>query len=97
MKKLNYFHAKNRAEWRSWLEKNYDKLNEVWLIFDKKHTGDPCIAYDDAVEEAISFGWIDSIIQNINRWYRKRDQSLFSAFVGFLRSMRARRNDLDLE
>jgi uncharacterized protein YdeI (YjbR/CyaY-like superfamily) len=56
----------DRGKWRSWLEENYDSQDEIWLIYYKKHSGRPRIPYDDAVEEAICFGWIDSIIQKID-------------------------------
>ncbi len=56
----------NRNEWRDWLENNYDSENEIWLIYYKKHTGKPSIPYDDAVEEALCFGWIDSIVKRID-------------------------------
>ncbi|MBU6998204.1 MAG: YdeI/OmpD-associated family protein [Theionarchaea archaeon] len=55
-----------RSEWRSWLEANHTTQNEIWLVFYKKHTGNPTISYNDAVEEAICFGWIDSIIKRID-------------------------------
>ena len=51
----------NRDEWRAWLTKHHQSETEVWLIYYKKHTGRPRIAYDEAVEEALCFGWIDSI------------------------------------
>jgi uncharacterized protein YdeI (YjbR/CyaY-like superfamily) len=50
-----------REEWRAWLTENYQSETEVWLIYYKKHTGRPRISYDHAVEEALCFGWIDSI------------------------------------
>ncbi|UCC32844.1 MAG: hypothetical protein JSW53_03315, partial [Candidatus Bathyarchaeota archaeon] len=56
----------NRDEWRSWLEKNHEAEKEVWLIFYKKHVGKPSVPYEDAVEEALCFGWIDSIIKKID-------------------------------
>jgi len=56
----------NRAEWRRWLEKNYDKAKEIWLIYYKKHTNKPSISYDDAVEEGLCFGWIDSIVKRLD-------------------------------
>lgn len=52
--------------WREWLEKNYNTEHEAWLIYYKKHTRKPIISYDEAVEEAICFGWIDSIIKRID-------------------------------
>jgi len=56
----------DRDAWRAWLEKNYDTEKEIWLIYYKKHTGKPRIPYDDAVEEALCFGWIDSTIKRID-------------------------------
>ena len=55
-----------RKEWRSWLAKNYDKKKEIWLIFYKKSSGKPRIPYNDAVEEALCYGWIDSIVKGID-------------------------------
>jgi uncharacterized protein YdeI (YjbR/CyaY-like superfamily) len=55
-----------RKEWRAWLAKNHAKENEVWLIYHKKRSGNSGIAYVESVEEALCFGWIDSIIQKID-------------------------------
>jgi len=66
MKMDKTLHTTGRAEWRGWLEKNHDSETEIWLVFYKKHTGQPCIAYDDAVEEALCFGWIDGVLQRID-------------------------------
>ena len=63
---MNRLYVTNREEWRLWLEKNHGKEKEVWLVFYKKHTGKPIIPYDDSVEEALCFGWIDSIIKRID-------------------------------
>jgi uncharacterized protein YdeI (YjbR/CyaY-like superfamily) len=59
-------HVVNRDEWRAWLAKHHESETEVWLLFYKKHTGQPRISYDDAVEEALCFGWIDSIVKRVN-------------------------------
>ena len=56
----------DRNEWRAWLAENYDTEKEIWLIFPKKSTGKPRIAYNDAVEEALCFGWIDSRVKRID-------------------------------
>jgi uncharacterized protein YdeI (YjbR/CyaY-like superfamily) len=56
----------NREDWRTWLEKHHATEKEVWLIYYKKHTGKPTIPYDDAVEEALCYGWIDSIVKRID-------------------------------
>lgn len=53
--------AKNRKEWRKWLEQNHDKASSVWLIIYHKNVDTASVYYDEAVEEAICFGWIDSI------------------------------------
>lgn len=55
-----------REEWRAWLEKHGQSESEVWLIYHKKHTGQSRISYDDAVEEALCFGWVDSIVKRID-------------------------------
>ncbi len=56
----------NRADWRQWLEENYKTAVEIWLVYPRKHTGEPRIPYNDAVEEALCFGWIDSITKTID-------------------------------
>ena len=55
-----------RKEWRAWLRKNYRRADEVWLVYHKKHTGNPRVEYNDAVEEALCFGWIDSTARTID-------------------------------
>lgn len=55
-----------RKKWRSWLAKNYNTASEIWLIYYKKETGKPRISYDDAVLEALAFGWIDSTVKKID-------------------------------
>jgi uncharacterized protein YdeI (YjbR/CyaY-like superfamily) len=59
-------HMTSRGNWRSWLKKNYHIKKEAWLIFYKKHTSKPNVTYDEAVEEALCFGWIDSTIKRID-------------------------------
>ncbi len=66
MKSQQTLYVTNREDWRAWLEKNYASANEIWLVYYKKHTGKPRIPYDDAVEEALCFGWIDSIIKRVD-------------------------------
>ncbi len=55
-----------REEWRSWLEKNFDKANDIWLVYANKKSGKPRIPYDEAVEEALCFGWIDSTLKKLD-------------------------------
>lgn len=56
----NSIHPQTRAEWRAWLEEHHTQTEGVWLISYKKATGKPRFEYDDAVEEALCFGWVDS-------------------------------------
>ena len=55
-----------RKSWHAWLKKNHDKEQELWLIFYKKHTGKPTVSYNDSMEDALCFGWIDGIVQRID-------------------------------
>ena len=59
-------HAMTRAQWRAWLKKNHRNEREIWLVYFKKHTGKPRVSYNDAVEEALCFGWIDGIVKPID-------------------------------
>ena len=56
----NSTHPLTRAEWRAWLGENHTRPEGVWLVTYKKATGKPRVEYEDAVEEALCFGWIDS-------------------------------------
>ena len=60
------FYAKDRNQWRDWLSKNHDKEKDVWLIYYRKDTGKARVPYDEAVEEALCFGWIDSTLKGID-------------------------------
>jgi uncharacterized protein YdeI (YjbR/CyaY-like superfamily) len=57
----NSFHAPTRAAWRKWLQKNHSKKDSVWLIIYHKGSETRSVYYDEAVEEALCFGWIDSV------------------------------------
>lgn len=73
-----------RKTWRKWLEANFDKVDDIWLEYPKKQTGKPRISYNDAVEEALCFGWIDSTVKSLNpettiqRFCKRRAKSSFS-------------------
>ncbi|WP_336790307.1 YdeI/OmpD-associated family protein [Paenibacillus sp. MMO-177] len=56
----NAISAATRAEWRAWLEANHASASSVWLIIYKKDSGVPSVYYDEAVDEALCFGWVDS-------------------------------------
>lgn len=78
------FYPKDRGEWRSWLSKYHHKKTEIWLVFYKKHTGKLTVAYQDAVDEALCFGWIDGIEKRldderyVNRFTPRRKTSNWS-------------------
>ncbi len=58
--------VKDRKAWRAWLSRNHTRLKEIWLVFYKKHTGKATVSYEDAVQEALCFGWIDSTVRRID-------------------------------
>lgn len=62
MKELpdNAIHLRTRKVWRAWLARHHERPHGVWLVSFKRETGKPRIEYNDAVEEALAFGWIDS-------------------------------------
>jgi uncharacterized protein YdeI (YjbR/CyaY-like superfamily) len=63
-----------RSQWRQWLARNHHREPRgIWLVFHRKETGRPTLAYEASVEEALCFGWIDSIIKRIDddRYCRK--------------------------
>lgn len=60
---------KIRDDWRNWLEENQNRTDGIWFVFYKKLSGKPTVAYSDAVEEALCFGWIDGKIKSVNEDY----------------------------
>jgi len=62
-------HFTKREEWRNWLKSNHASVREAWLVFYKKPSGKTRIPYNDAVEEALCFGWIDGKLKKINDDY----------------------------
>jgi uncharacterized protein YdeI (YjbR/CyaY-like superfamily) len=67
MKKGKTLYVTQRKDWRSWLQKNYNQEKEIWLIYYRKSSGKPRIPYNDAVEEALCYGWIDSILKRVDK------------------------------
>lgn len=63
----------NRKQWRTWLSKHHRTASEIWLIYYRKESGKPRISYSDAVEEALCYGWIDSIAKPRDKqsWYQR--------------------------
>lgn len=74
----------NRQDWRKWLENNFETRDDIWLEYPKKETGEKRILYNDAVEEALCFGWIDTTIKSLNketaiqRFCKRRKNSSYS-------------------
>ena len=70
---MEQLYVTDRDQWRKWLSENHAAKDGIWLVFYKKETSRPTIEYEAAVEEALCFGWIDSIIKKIDaaRYVRK--------------------------
>jgi uncharacterized protein YdeI (YjbR/CyaY-like superfamily) len=64
---METLYVEDRGKWRAWLEANAERAPGVWLLHYKKETGRPAIAYADAVEEAVCFGWIDGKIKYLDQ------------------------------
>lgn len=56
----------NRKQWRAWLAKHHKTKSEIWLVYYRKDSGKPRIPYNDAVEEALCYGWVDSVYKRID-------------------------------
>jgi len=73
-----------RHDWREWLQNNFEAKDDIWLEYPLKKTGKERIVYNDAVEEALCFGWIDSTVKSLNdettiqRFCKRRKNSSFS-------------------
>ena len=72
-KTLKTIDVRTRAQWRKWLQAHCGSEPEVWLVFHKLHTGAKSIDYEAAVEEALCFGWVDSLVRRLDddRYARK--------------------------
>jgi uncharacterized protein YdeI (YjbR/CyaY-like superfamily) len=72
-KTLKTLDTRDCEHWRKWLARHHGSESEVWLVFHKRRSGRPSIAYLDAVDEALCFGWIDSLIKRLDddRYARK--------------------------
>src|SRR5436853_5785373 len=70
---MKTFDAPTVERWRAWLAEHHASGTEIWLIFHKQHTGKPSIDYLDALDEALCYGWIDSLVKRIDddRYARK--------------------------
>ncbi|MCL4868906.1 MAG: YdeI/OmpD-associated family protein [Anaerolineae bacterium] len=66
MKITQTLYVHKREEWRAWLMAHYQTERDIWFIFYRKGSGQPSLPYNDAVEEALCFGWIDSIVKSLD-------------------------------
>jgi len=66
LEKADHYYAADRAAWRVWLKRNHATSHGVWLVYDKAGAGKRRLLYDDIVDEAVSFGWIDSRSRSLN-------------------------------
>lgn len=61
-----HVHPETRPEWRAWLDAHHASSSGVWLVTWKKATGKPRVEYEDAVEEGLCYGWIDSVARTVD-------------------------------
>lgn len=66
MSDIEQFYPKSQTEWRQWLQENHVSKSSVWLIFYKKKSEQPTISWSEAVDEALCFGWIDSVKKKLD-------------------------------
>ena len=67
---METFYTSDRNEWRQYLADHFETSSEIWFVFPMKGSGEPSLSYNDAVEEALCFGWIDSTIRHTDELHR---------------------------
>jgi uncharacterized protein YdeI (YjbR/CyaY-like superfamily) len=76
---------KTAADWRAWLEQNHAREKEIWLVYYKRGAGKTSVTYEEALQEALCFGWIDSIVSRVDaerymqKWTPRKLDSVWSA------------------
>lgn len=84
MDNITTLYLTDRDEWREWLKQNFNDKADIWLVYPKKSSGKARIPYNDAVEEALCFGWIDTTVKaldenhSIQRFTKRRPKSSYS-------------------
>ena len=58
--------VRSRAQWHAWLQKHHASAAEIWLVFHKRHTGTQGVDREASIEEALCFGWIDSLVRRLD-------------------------------
>lgn len=75
----------DRDDWRAWLQENHADQKEAWLVILKNNAAGPGVSYEEAVEEALCFGWIDGLMKGTSadfyylRFSPRRRGSIWSA------------------
>jgi uncharacterized protein YdeI (YjbR/CyaY-like superfamily) len=69
-KDVKTLYVTHRAAWRAWLEEHFETESDIWLVFPNKASNKPSLLYNDAVEEALCFGWIDSTVKNLDETHK---------------------------
>ena len=69
---LKILYCRDRSEWRSWLYENFRTSEDVWFVFPTKDSDEMGVSYNDAVEEALCFGWIDSTTKRLDDTHQIR-------------------------
>ena len=67
MKPEKTLYVADKKSWRAWLARHHKSETEIWLVYFRKETGKPRISYNDAVLEALCYGWIDSTVKTIDK------------------------------
>ena len=67
---MEIFYTSERSEWRRYLSEHFKTSSEIWFVFPMKGSGEKSLSYNDAVEEALCFGWIDSVIKHTDEYHR---------------------------
>ena len=68
----NVVYFKKREQWREWLSDHFESETEVWFVFPTISSGETGISYNDAVEEALCFGWIDGVAGTLDQTHQLR-------------------------
>jgi len=76
---------KSRRAWRTWLARNHDRSKGIWLVYYKKGSGKRSVTYEEALQEALCFGWIDSTVNRVDeerykqKYTPRSERSVWSA------------------
>ena len=76
---------KTRRAWRTWLDRNHDRSKGIWLVYYKKGSGKRSVTYEEALQEALCFGWIDSTVNRVDeerykqKYTPRSERSVWSA------------------